>query len=77
MVLGFVMDAGRRGRGSPNPVNASFWVRVAVALYNNAETTTKRIKASLIRKGIPKGKTCAEFCEGKIQTCCHLGVILL
>ena len=28
----------------------------------------QRHKASLIRKGIPKGKTCAEFCAGKIQT---------
>ncbi len=28
-------------------------------------------------KGFPKGKTCAEFCEGKIQTGLPLGVVLL
>ncbi len=29
------------------------------------------------RKGFPKGKTCAEFCAGKIQTRLLLGVVLL
>ncbi len=36
------------------------------------EKARQHSKAFLIRKGIPKGKTCAEFCVGKIQTVCPL-----
>ena len=37
--------------------------------------TIEHIEASHNRKGFPKGKTCAEFCVGKIQARCPLGVL--
>ena len=58
--------AVRRGNGVPEVVEP----------YNDEGKTIKRFEASLNRKGFPKGKTCAEFCAGKIQIGFLLGVIL-
>ena len=61
---------------TPHPVSSSLCFAQPTAQPPSPEGKARqRYKASMNRKGNPKGKTCAEFCVGKIQTRCPLGVL--